>query len=197
MRAVIFAPVLAFLLVVSDAIAKPQYPAPGSFRYEDFSVAQKRRYEMVPAFTDSGRKRLSQLMSEGKICEHTGREIFLCKSFEKHEGTEGELGDRVQGRLMGASTEFLERTGDPELVASGDDYEEWQVPQPVRFNGKDYAFYRYVISQGLHKIFLGERAEETFLVNEDGALSYPLELPITESRFVYRTYFVLAEFPRE
>lgn len=188
---------LSLLVGTVEAFAKPNYPAPGSFTYSDFTVAQKLRYENVPAFTEAGRKRLAQLLAEGQICENTGREIYLCKSFENHEGTEGELGSRVRERLMGARAEFFERTADPELVARGKGYEEWRVPQAVRFEGKLYPSYRYMISQGLHKIFLGEPAEETFLVNADGSLSYPIEVPVTESRFVYRVYFVITDFLRD
>lgn len=197
MRTFVLLPVLSILFFAGEAVAKPNYPAPGSFTFENFAVAQKRRYETVAAFTESGRKRLAALMAEGQECVNSGREIYLCKNFETHEGTEGELGSRVSERLTGARIEFQERTADPELVARGDDYEEWRVPQPVQYGGKLYPAYRYAISQGLHKIFLGEPAEETFLVNGDGALSYPLEMPVTESRFVYYMYFVLADFPRD
>jgi hypothetical protein len=83
-------------------------------------------------------------------------------------------------------------------VRKGSWVTEWRVPQAVKFHGKQYADYRFLIGQGVSRIFLGaEKAEETFLVSDQDELVYPLDLPVSESREVYRMYFGLAKFDRK
>lgn len=189
---------LALLLPLS-VFAKPQVPAPGAYGYHgEFQVEMKKRYETVVAFTPDGAARLEKLRAAGHICTNTGRQIYLCTDFEDPKGSETEVASRVEERLGGARAEFLERAADPELVAKGKDYEEWKVLQPVRFLGVTYPFYRYVITQGLHKIMLGEPADEGFVVDpETGVLTNYFDESVTESRFVYRIYMVGGQLVRE
>jgi hypothetical protein len=191
---------LAALLLPLAASAKPQYPAPGSFFYQgDFQVEIKKRYETVVGFTQEGAARLEKLWAEGYTCANTGRQIYLCSAFEKTEGTETEVASRVHARLHGTKIEIAARQADPELVAKGESYEEWKVQQPITFRGKTYPYYRYMILKNgaeLHKIALGEPAEDGFVVDPSGKWINYFSESITESRFVYRNYLIGGDFLR-
>lgn len=202
MRALLSTLVLMCVSIPAIAV-KPQYPQPGSFRYEDsYKVEIKKRFETVVAFTDAGAKRLEQLWKQGYECHNTGRQIYLCSAFEATEGTEGEVADRVSERLGGSTIVIHAREADPELVSKGTSFEEWLVKQPISFRGKTYSGYRYQILKGseeMHKIALGTdtTTEDGFVVNvETGEWVNYFDFAKTESQWVYRLYMVGGVFRR-
>lgn len=184
--------ILSFFLSILAQAADLKLPTQGIHSFQgEFRVVQKTRYETVYSFTDAGRDRLEQLRKDGYSCMHKWNGIYLCSGLLPEDGTDKEVIERVQNKMQTYSKlEFFALRGDPSLISRGDSVEMWEVPQEVSFGGVTYQNYRYLITQGIHKIFLGEPAKETINIADDGTLTYPFLFPITESREVYFNYFV-------
>jgi hypothetical protein len=198
MRSILIA-VLLLVPAFASARSTPFVPSPGRYSYQhEYELLSKKRYESVYAFTEAGAARLEDLRSQNYECTATPRQIYLCTTFEETAGHEREILSRVAAKLQGATLEFAAARGAPEFVRKGTWVTEWRVPQAVKFHGKQYDDYRFLIGQGVSRIFLGtEKAEETFLVSDQDELVYPLDLPVSESREIYRMYFGLAKFSRK
>lgn len=196
MRALLLLLALPLSALAAD---KPFVPDAGRYAYNNkFELLVKKRYEVAYGFTDQGRALIQKLRAAGYVCENTGREIYRCSGFEPVEGSAREIAGRVAAQLKGVILEFGPAKGEPSFVRKGSSYAEWNVNQEVKFRGKQYSGYRFIISGGVSRIFLGaETAGETFIVSETNGLGYPMDLPVTESRTVYRTYFGLGSFEKK
>ena len=199
MRALsLFALLLAISPLAQAANGEPVVPAPGSYSFKgEFQLLAKKRSEAVYAFTREGAERLSLLRKMNYVCDNTGRQIYRCHNFESTEGNGKEVADRIQKELKGLTLTFGEARGEPTFLHKGWEYVEWQIPQTVTFKGKEYPFFRYVISQGNQKFVFGEgEFGETVHTNDAGQMLYPLQLSKTESRHVYFLYFGLGELAK-
>ncbi len=176
------------------AFSAPVPLAPGIYRYEDFKVVLKKRFETVYAFNDQGRKRMQELFKQNYTCEHTGREIFLCSHFESTENAKAEVFEKVRNELSPLKLEVEKAFGDPSLVSEGDTLQEWEVPQKITFNKKVYPNYRYLVTANMEKIFLGNPAVETFIFGENKIIQYSFFFPVSESDTSYYLYLALGEF---
>lgn len=187
------------LLAWADLPVKgnPYFPPAGTYQFKgDFELLQKRRFEVVYTFADSGRTRLRELKDQGYACNGATRDTFLCWAFQEKTGEHAGLAERLARSLADTSLEFGATRGEAQLIRKGDSNTEWSMPQAVSFRGRYYDSYRFLFGSGVSRIFLGEPGEVTLVVGAQGELGYSLELPVTESKTVYFRYFGLADFTK-
>ncbi len=92
---------LSLIILYSNlAFSAPVPLTPGTYRFADFKVVLKKRFETVYASNDQGRKRMKELFQQNYTCEHTGREIFLCSHFESVENTKAEVSAKIQQEIV-------------------------------------------------------------------------------------------------
>lgn len=187
---------LPLLAWSSSVSAPPSLPAPGLRAYQNtFRVSQKRKVEVIYAFTEKGRARLEALRAEGHSCVAGARQTYRCEKHLPTENAAAEIAGAVHGRLAGSQLKFGERKREPALLAEGTSYEEWLVPQPVSFLGRDYAYYRYSILGGsLHKLMFGTPAEDGLVAKADGSFGYVTLFSRRESGEVFFLYLVEADY---
>lgn len=186
------------LLPLSAAASEPRFPAAGTYAYVgQLEVTQKQRVEVVHAINAEGAQRRRQLEAEGHVCEAAPRGDFRCTRFESTKDAKIDVAERVERILRGATLNLGVRERDPQPLRRGDDVEEWLLRQPAEFLGRKYRDFRYLITQGLHKLHLGDPAEAAFVVATDGSLRYVTQVTATRSEEVFYVYQVSVPFPRQ
>jgi hypothetical protein len=193
---------LAFLfpLISLAGNGEPVFPAPGSYTFQQrFELLQKKRFEIIYSFTDSGMDRMHELQEAGYICTSATRDTFLCSNFQSLAGEHPDLSERLQKQLNGVALVFGEVRGPAELLRKSSQSVEWTMPQAVDFKGKHYDSFRFILSPsagGLQRISLGEPTDDTFVLSDNGDIGYTLVVSISESRSVFRRYLGLAGFSK-
>jgi hypothetical protein len=183
-------------LVPSQALSSPSLPEAGTYTFQDFTVMQLRRAEVVRTNTEAGRARLEQLRAAGGECVARGPELVRCVSFEKTAGSEEEIAKEVNREMRSARLIFGEPEGVPSETVTSPTYEEWMVPQPVKFFGQAWPNFRIMRLRGeLEKFVFGNPTQFGVVVGPRG-LGYVFNLPRQLNRDVTLTYLVEARFQR-
>jgi hypothetical protein len=190
----------SLLCLSSLAFASPELPllpSAGTYSFSgDFSVALKLHYQIAHTITPSGREKLDRLLAEKYECRHKTRGTWLCKQFQAVDGAADIVRGRVERALAGKPFMIGERFGEPSLISEGTDVAEYKVIQNVSFEGKNWDYYRLVMTQGSWSIRMGEPTELQFSV-ENGSIKKWEQFPVTESNEAYSVYFVGAVFTRK
>lgn len=160
---------------------------PGIYAYKSFCVQIKKRIEVV--HTEA---RLQELKKQNYTCTNHGGQTSLCQAFLEAAGTENEISARVEQMLTPLTIEISEQLEAPSLISKGEDVEEWQVNQKIKFRNKEHLTWRLIKTTEMEKVFLGAPAEETFIIYQ--GLEYPITLTVKESANSRFQYFVLAKF---
>jgi len=181
-----------FALAPTLALGSPSLPEAGKYTFQDFTVVQLRRAEMVRTNTEAGRERLQLLRSAGAECVAKQPELVRCLSFEKTEGSEELVKEEVSRQMHGTELIFSESEGVPSQTVNAPTYEEWLVPQAVKFFGKAWPNFRIMrLRGGVDKYAFGNPTELSVVVRADG-LGYLLTLQRQPNRDVVLTYLLEA-----
>jgi hypothetical protein len=187
--------ILASLLLTSLPLLAQQPSIPsGTYNYNGFSVAMKRRSEAVYVSTQDGQKRLSDLKSTGHTCAPKTSAIYLCTRFFAVVGIENEIRAIIDKNFSATNLVVAPPVSDPELINKGEILEEWRVNQKALYLGKSYDGFRFVISQGLKKIFLGDPVEQTFVLDTSNSFQHPVLFNLTETKTSWFSYLALVSY---
>jgi hypothetical protein len=188
---------LMFVSAISMASEGLRLPAAGKLTFTSgIHLEFKRQNEVVYAWDDKGRARLSELRRNEFICEYKGRETYLCaKFFSAESEVSPEVLALARSSFEQEEIEFSPLNGDPDLVSKGESYAEYLIPQKVRLGKVIHESYRYGILQNeLHKIIFGNPAQDGLIALGAGKYQKILQIRYRVSKDVFEQYMFSGDF---
>ena len=174
-----------------------QWPEPlsrGTYSMNAIQVLSKKHY--ITIHKSREKDKYHEFRKQGYACVHIQQNNFQCTKFLSTFNTEDEVREVVESEYLKKSLMVGELRGPIELLTDAEALAEWRVPQKVSFSSFEFEDYRLLETMSANKVYLGEPAEFTFILNQDNKPSLSVVMNRIERNNGYHSYLLLIHYDK-
>ena len=143
-------------------------------------------------------QKIQDLKDDGFTCGYTSMQATKCTKQERTAVLPEYIKNKILDNWFGYTLEINDIRFDPTQTTDGESYQEWSVPQEVKFKGKSFSQYRLMVTDKIKKLALGQTyvgAEFYFNYTSDSRrFETIIQETQTQSRFEFVSFLIAVKF---
>jgi len=188
-----------FLLLAQASLASiPDFPSEGLYQAKSYDVLLAIRHMIVPTLTPDYAQKIQDLKDEGFTCGYTSMQATKCTKQELTAELPESIKNKILENWFGYTLEINDLRADPSQTIDGEAYQEWSMPQEVKFKGKSFSQYRLMVTEKIKKLALGQTyvgAEFYFnYTSNSRRFEMIIQETQTRSRFEFVSFLIAVKF---
>lgn len=183
---------LFLALFSTSAIANPAL-SPGDRFFSSISVLQQKTIEKIDVRSEAGKQRWRELQALERECLYKNSSLVECSWFVEIPQVPSDRMTELQ-RKYGDQLLSVGAFSSSTLINDGESLQEWQVVQPVKWQGQEFSEFRWQKTQGTQKIILGNKPQAHYFNIYANRISLPLIERVEESRWISHLYLLEIDF---